>query len=541
MFRIDSQNNGKFAGRLQRLKVRSFLILAVTILATTPVFGADGHAESLSPLWILPFAGILLCIAVVPMVNAHFWEHNLWWVSLGVFALPMSLALVFVMGEALRHLAFEKALEYVSFIMLLASLFIISGGILVRGNMHGTPATNARFLLVGSLIASLVGTTGASMLLIRPMLRANMPRQRKAHVVVFFIFLVSNLGGLLTPLGDPPLFLGYLQGVPFEWTLRLFPQWLFATGIVLIIFYAYDVYLFRKEDPELFQHPGVTLMAEIEKLGDDVDRQVEKLDVMRFRREHKIPLKVVIDAREAFQRVRAGLDYLGNFAPREGIRIVGQSNLLLLVGVVATIYGQGYLTRELDWWPHFGPQEAAMGLLAALSLAITPFGGEVRRENAFTFAPIKEVAFLFAGIFATMIPALYILQQQGAALGVREPWQFFWASGVLSSFLDNAPTYLTFLSVGKGVALQLGLSNDLGFVLSDGQFVTRKTLEAISCGSVFMGANTYIGNGPNFMVRAIAEEEGVTMPSFFGYMAYSGAVLIPVFILTTFLFFVSWN
>ncbi|HOD16002.1 MAG TPA: sodium:proton antiporter [Spirochaetota bacterium] len=442
------------------------------LMANEKAAEAAAAPPDISVFWVLPFIGILLCIAIIPLINAHFWEKNLWWISLGVFCVPMAVIFTVFMGEQLRELSFEKALDYVSFIILLASLFVISGGILIKGSLAGTPKVNAIFLLIGSLIASFIGTTGASMLLVRPLIRANKDRVRKSHVIIFFIFLVSNIGGSLTPLGDPPLFLGYLQGVPFEWTFRLIPQWAIACAIVLVIFFIFDTIMYRKEN---------------------------------------------LPAQQAVSGEKFGIE--------------GKINLVLITGVVLIVFFQGLLIKQVSWWPRFGPQEGGMALLLILSLILTPYKSDLRQRNGFTFAPIKEVAYLFAGIFAAMIPALYILEHKGAALGITQPWQFFWAAGSLSSFLDNAPTYLTFLSLAKG----LNLSRDI--ILNDGGHVSTMVLTAISCGAVFMGANSYIGNGPNFMVKSIAEEQGVKMPSFFGYMVYSIAILIPTFILITFIFF----
>ena len=508
---------------------------------------ANSSPAEISILWVLPFVGILLCIAIIPLINAHFWEKNLWWISLGVFCIPMAVIFSVFMGEQLRHMTFEKALEYLSFITLLASLFTISGGILIKGKLKGSPIVNTVFLLIGSVIASIVGTTGASMLLVRPLIRANSGRTSKAHVIIFFIFLVSNIGGLLTPLGDPPLFLGYLQGVPFLWTLRLFPQWAITSAIVLAVFFVFDLYKFRKEK-------GLMTDAPIEEYDDDdagtpsyedikrdLDNSLDLLDLNTMTETKRINKRVIVSARDYIKSALKKIDWLrlgGRDADDVGkgkLRIEGKLNLILLAGVVACIFGQGVMIKQFPGsWPHFGPQEGGMLLLTALSLLITPPKSELRTQNGFTFGPIKEVAYLFAGIFAAMIPALYILEHKGSALGIIEPWQFFWATGSLSSFLDNAPTYLTFLSVAKG----LNLPNDLGFVLNDGKGLSTAVLSAISCGAVFMGANSYIGNGPNFMVRSIAEENGIKMPSFFGYMVYSMLVLIPTFILITFIFFV---
>ncbi|HOT44162.1 MAG TPA: sodium:proton antiporter [Spirochaetota bacterium] len=453
----------------------SVLIVVSSIELLAKEQAAAEAAQDISVFWVLPFIGILLCIAIIPLINAHFWERNLWWISLGVFCVPMAVIFTVFMGEKLRELSIEKALDYVSFIILLASLFVISGGILIKGSLSGTPKVNTIFILIGSVIASFIGTTGASMLLVRPLIRANKDRLRKAHVIIFFIFIVSNIGGSLTPLGDPPLFLGYLQGVPFEWTFRLAPQWAIACLIVLIVFFFMDTYMYRKEPPVAFTGSGI--------------------DTERF-----------------------GID--------------GKINLILLGGVVVIVFLQGLLVKQVSWWPRFGFQETGMAILLGVSLLLTPYKSDLRQQNGFTFGPIKEVALLFAGIFAAMIPALYILEHKGASLGITQPWQFFWATGSLSSFLDNAPTYLTFLSLAKG----LNLSRDI--ILNDGGHVSNAVLTAISCGAVFMGANSYIGNGPNFMVKSIAEEQGIKMPSFFGYMAYSTAILIPTFILITFIFFI---
>jgi Na+/H+ antiporter NhaD/arsenite permease-like protein len=404
-------------------------------------------------VWALPFALMLLSIAVLPLATPRFWESNLR--KLGVAAVLAAPVLVLYLRT--HHTALvETAHDYVSFIVLLGGLFVISGGILMEGDLEATPRTNAAFLGLGALLASFVGTTGASMLLIRPLLQTNRERKRVAHTVVFFIFLVSNIGGCLTPLGDPPLFLGYLEGVPFLWTLRLFLPWAATVALVLAIYVVWD------------------------------------------RREH---------AREA----RADLHR--DFYEVRPLRIAGKGNLVLLAGVLLAV---AFL--HAPW------REAAIVALSLASLAFTD--RELRRANRFSFGPILEVAALFAGIFVTMLPALDLLRARGAGLGVREPWQFFWAAGALSSFLDNAPTYLTFLALAQGLGLDPQVAG-----------VPETILKAISLGAVFMGANTYIGNGPNFMVRAIAEERGVRMPSFGGYMLYSGAVLLPVFALVTLVFF----
>jgi Na+/H+ antiporter NhaD/arsenite permease-like protein len=434
------------------------------------------------PAWTaLPFVGLLLAIAVLPLAVPRFWEsHRSKALVAALFSAPVVLELVGVHGREGAQLLVDKAAEFTSFILLLGSLFAITGGIVVRGSLSGTPLLNTALLGLGALLASVIGTTGASVLLVRPLLRANAPRVRKAHVVVFFIFVVSNCGGLLTPLGDPPLFLGFLKGVPFAWTLRLGPPWLLVNGLLLVIFNLWDQQVFDREEAE---RPG---------------SQLE--EVMRH----------------------------------EPLRVEGLHNLGFLAAIVAVIFaaGQGLATGGGPW--PFGVQEASMLAIAAVSYAATP--AALRRANAFGFGPIVEVAVLFAGIFVTMAPALLLLNAHAAGFGIREPWHFFWASGALSSFLDNAPTYLTFAATAcglHGVALE---GRYLAELLARGPGAEH-LLAAISCGAVMMGANSYIGNGPNFMVKAIAEENGVAMPSFGRYMLYSGGVLIPIFVVVTFVFF----
>lgn len=489
----------------------------------------------LSPLWIMPFVLVLSSIAIIPLINSHFWEKSLWWISLLVFTAPMMVVLMFFLGEEIRHLTFEKMEEYTSFILLLATLYIISGGIFVSGTLTGSPSQNTLFFFTGSFLASLIGTTGASMLLIRPLIRANKWRKRKNYIIVFFIFLVSNVGGILTPLGDPPLFLGYLQGVPFEWTLQLFPQWAITAGILLVVYYFLDLSIYKKEIKELPAVESEKEKSPIRKIKQELDDLLEKLDVDAILSEKRIRLSLIKKIRETLSFASLELEKVSATSLNEPLQFMGKQNFFLLTGVVLVIYMQGNLRQRFpNFWPVFGPQEVMLFLLALLSLYVTPLKSKIRIENDFNFGPIKEVALLFAAIFSTMVPALYILEHHGSSLGIKENWQFFWASGILSSFLDNAPTYLTFLSLGKS----LGLPNDLGFVLRDGGNVTTGILTAISTGSVFMGANTYIGNGPNFMVRSIAESQGIRMPSFFGYMVYSIIFLFPIYILLTFLFFI---
>ena len=403
--------------------------------------------------WIAPFATMLLAIALLPLLAPAFWESNGRKLAVGAaLGLPVLVLYALHHPAALRH----TTEDYLSFMALLGSLFVISGGVLVTGDIEARPAVNTALLAVGAVLASLIGTTGASVLLIRPLLATNQERRHVAHTVVFFIFVVANIGGCLTPLGDPPLFLGYLLGVPFAWTLRLAPHWLLANGIVLTIYYVWD--------------------------------------------------------RRAYAREDAAAIALDRTAVRP-IQVSGKRNVVFLLAVVASVA-----------WLHAPYREIAMLAVSLLSLAMT--SRAVHEANRFTFHAIAEVAALFAGIFLTMLPALDILHAHGRALGLRQPWQFFWGTGLLSSFLDNAPTYLTFLAIAQSLGLPAQVAG-----------VTHEVLAAISTGAVFMGANTYIGNGPNFMVRAIAEERGIKMPSFGGYMLYSGAVLLPVFGIVTLVFF----
>jgi Na+/H+ antiporter NhaD/arsenite permease-like protein len=403
--------------------------------------------------WIVPFVLILLAIAVFPLAAPAFWSSNARKLAVGLgLGLPVLVLYARHHPAALRH----AGEDYVSFIVLLGSLFVISGGVLVTGDIEARPGVNAALLAVGAVLASLIGTTGASVLLIRPLLATNQERRRVAHTVVFFIFMVSNIGGCLTPLGDPPLFLGYLAGVPFAWTLRLLPHWLLANALVLAAYYVWERREYAREAPA------------------------------------------------ALLRDRGQI---------EPLRVLGTRNVGLLAVVVASV---AFLPAPF--------REIAMIGASGLSWVVTP--KRIREANRFTFHPLTEVATLFLGIFLTMLPALDILRARGPALGLVQPWQFFWATGLLSSFLDNAPTYLTMLAVGQSLGLPAEVVG-----------VTHELLTAISIGAVFMGANTYIGNGPNFMVKAIAEERGVAMPSFGGYMLYSGAVLLPVFGVVTLVFF----
>jgi Na+/H+ antiporter NhaD/arsenite permease-like protein len=403
-------------------------------------------------MWhLVPFITLLLAIALGPLWAPHWWEQNRnKFIVTAALMVPIVLMYLRRAPTSLTH----TALDYVAFIIPLAALFVVSGGIRVTGNLVATPRTNTAFLATGALLASVIGTTGASMLLVRPLLQANRERTRVSHTFVFFIFLVSNIGGMLTPLGDPPLFLGYLAGVPFTWTLRLWPIWLLLVVALLAIYFVFDTRQCARESAA-----------------------VRALD-----RAHAEPL-----------------------------RLEGSANILGLVAIIAAV-----AVLPSPW------REGVIGIATLVSWVMAK---NVREANRFSTVPILEVAILFLGIFVTMMPALEMVRQHGAQLGVREPWQFFWTAGLLSSVLDNAPTYATFLTLAQQLSLPAEVVG-----------VPHRILIALSVGAVAMGANTYIGNAPNFMVRAIAENSGVRMPGFFGYIAWSAAILFPLYVLITFVF-----
>ncbi|HEY3245734.1 MAG TPA: sodium:proton antiporter [Phycisphaerae bacterium] len=478
----------KHSGRLGALFwlgiLASAAILTALIVRAFVLGAAAEHRTQASdrPLWsIIPFAGILLGIALLPLVprTQHWWEHNR---NKLVVALTVASAMLLyylwadgVSGAiAVLHRAVLD--EYVPFMMLLFSLYVISGGISLRGDLPAHPATNTAFLAAGSLIASVVGTTGASMLLIRPLLQTNSERRHVSHTVIFFIFLVSNVGGCLLPIGDPPLFLGYLKGVPFTWTLGLWKEWAFCTAILLAIYYLWDLRAYRTEAP----------------------RDISRDEAVR------VPLVL-----------RGKINFIWLAGVVLCVAFVDPHNPLPLVGRKPPL-----LTREVFMLAFVG-----------LSLITTPAG--VRAANRFNYVAILEVAALFIGIFIAMQAPIEILNARGPELGLKHPWQFFWATGILSSFLDNAPTYVVFFETADALTHAPGPGV---MQLLAGQFIREDLLVAISLGAVFMGANSYIGNGPNFMVKSIAEQAGVRMPSFFGYMLYSSFILLPVFVLVTLLF-----
>ena len=463
-----------------------FLTGAFLCLAALPAEAGGLDGRTLGLAWTIPFAGILLSIAILPQIAHRVWEEHIWAISIG-WALLALVPLAIVQGggvvaDAALHVALA---EYLPFVLLLGALYTIAGGLVVTGNLHGSPAVNTGILAFGTVLASLIGTTGASMVLVRPLIRANDGRRHNVHVVVFFIFLVSNIGGSLTPLGDPPLFLGFLRGVSFFWTTTaLLAETAFVVAILLALFYGLDRFVYARDD----RRPPIT-----------------------------------------------------DPTPDSRLRLRGSVNLWLLAILIGAIVLSGL------WRPAISVRvgstvlelqnlvrDGAMIALAALSWALTPKAN--RRANDFGWAPIREVAAIFAGIFLCLVPVAAILAaaQEGAFApllglvsrpdGTPIPAAYFWLTGILSSFLDNAPTYVVFFELAGGDSARL-----MG-PLAD-------TLVAISCGAVFMGAVSYIGNAPNFMVYAIARAQGVRMPSFFGYLVWSGAILVPVFGLVTIVFF----
>lgn len=444
------------------------------------------------PAWLcIPFAGLLLCIAVLPLVKGEWWEKNQPLV-VAVCSLLFIIPFAVLNGPAA---SVETVLEcvlndYLTFIVLLFGLFCVAGNITLEGDFAGSPRINVALLGFGTLLASVIGTTGASMLLVRPVLKMNSWRRRKRHIMVFFIFLVSNMGGCLTPIGDPPLLMGFMRGVPFFWSLHLLPMLLFNMAILLFAFYHLDKWAYRRDIAE-------GRKPDISKPGTEF-----RIDGL-----HNIVFLLMIVGAVILSGVLPGMpafqDGAGNV---KGIHIFGEVTLSFPALI-----------------------EIAVILLAAwLSFRTTK--QEIRRRNHFTWGAIKEVAVLFIGIFITMQPALMLLKSVGPELGLTQPFQLFWATGALSSFLDNTPTYLVFLTTAGTLGITSGIATSLGTV-------PAKLLSAISCGAVFMGANTYIGNAPNFMVKSISDENGVNMPSFFGYMLCSLAFLVPVFIIDTFVFF----
>lgn len=479
-------------------------ILSAAAFATAEVAAASQaatHKYTVSGYMTLPFVALLLAIAVMPFVNKHFWERNYHWVSYGLGA---AVVIYYVYYLSATHKVLETAFEYVSFICLIGSLFVVTGGIVIKLKNEGEPLINAAILFIGSVLANLLGTTGASMLLIRPFLRINRHRMRP-YLVVFFIFTVSNIGGALTPIGDPPLFLGYLKGVPFFWVIEhVIHMWGLAVLLVLGTFLMFDSYYYSRDK-----------VAKLEmKLASEREKDAQGAP-SPARSETAAPERPEAVAGERKQKKsgrhkkhRANEEVLG-YSEDESLmfKIYGFTNFIFLFLILVAVF----LPAPI--------REIIMAACAIAAYRTTP--RKNHEENGFNFDPIKEVAILFSGIFATMMPALDWLEANSAALGITTPGHFYWGSGVLSSFLDNAPTYLNFLSAAiglKGASVAELLANQPQYII------------AISLGSVFFGANTYIGNGPNFMVKSIAEQQGVETPSFFGYIFnYSLPILIPIF------------
>ena len=423
---------------------------------------------------LIPFVIMLLCIAVGPLVAEHWWENNRNKLIVSLI-LGIPTAIWLCLNGLSDDLIHQMGFDYVPFIILLTALFTVTGGIHIGGNLAAKPIVNTAFLGIGYLLASIMGTTGAAMLLIRPLIETNQERKHKVHTILFFIAAVANCGGLLTPLGDPPLFLLYLKGAEFTWFMGMLPEWAFAGALLLLVYFIVDTVMYKKEDA-----------ADIAK--DNTEKA--------------------------------------------SIKITGNINFLYLIGVVCAVafINPGTIPAMGD---HHAPiyvrllREIVLVILILASWFTTK--QQIRKENNYSWGPIIEVAVLFVGIFATMTPALRFLEANAGNLGITEPWQFVYATGALSSFLDNAPTALAFHSVAGGLPVAEGVSIVAG--------IDELLLKAISIGAVFFGAMTYIGNGPNFMVKAIAEQNKIKMPSFFGYMfKFSLIVLLPIYIITQLIF-----
>ena len=453
---------------------------AFLLFSPLHVFAADGALSDTAlgttlPLWsCIPFAGMLLSIAIFPLIKEEWWEkHKPWVVAFWSLLFLIPFAVIFGGHIALEHLIEVTLGDYLTFIVLLFGLFCVAGNISLQGDLTGNPKVNVVLLLIGTLLSSWIGTTGASMLMIRPIIRANKWRQRKVQIMVFFIFLISNIGGCLTPVGDPPLLMGFMNGVGFFWSLNLLPVMLLNVLILLTLFFLIDTKAYKKDIADGFKP----------------------------------------EIRPESERVKLHLD--------------GAHNIAFML-IIVPVFSEG-LTIMGVTLSYASIIEIIM-ILASAYLSFKTTKKEIRDSNHFTWDAIEEVAILFIGIFITMVPALLILKARGADLGLTQPWQFFWITGALSSFLDNTPTYLVFFTT----AASLGFSSGVQTLTS---FIPKVVLMAISCGAVFMGANTYIGNAPNFMVRSIAEENGIKMPSFFGYMFWSLSCLIPVFLIDMLIFF----
>lgn len=470
------------------MKIKSILLISVLFSSIYPATG--GLGENLPLYSILPFLGILLSIAIIPLLAPIFWHHNFGKIS-AFWALSLVIPSLFLLGlhETFHQLIHVLLLEYLPFIILLLSLFTISGGIRLKGTLVGTPLINTLLIFIGTALASWMGTTGAAMVLIRPILRANKYRHYNVHTVIFFIILVANIGGSLTPLGDPPLFLGFLNGIDFFWITKImFLPMICASFMLLIAYFIVDSYFYKKE-----KH----IVTEL--------------------------------------------------ACKEKIAVDGKINIIFILGVIISVLLSGLWKPDFSIPEIFGIQlefqnitrDILLLILAILSWVYT--SDRIRDENGYTWFPILEVAKLFAGIFITIIPAIMILkagtkgklnfliEMLNTSDGQPINTMYFWLTGLLSSILDNAPTYLVFFNIAGINDSNIPISDYLMHVIPD-------TLFAISMGAVFMGALTYIGNAPNFMVKSIAEENNISMPSFFGYILWSLIILIPVFIIINIIF-----
>lgn len=478
-------------------KISIFLWSIVLAISACPMItmaaeaSADTSTNTISAAFCIPFAGLLLCIAVMPLIKPEWWESHQAWAVIGwsiLFIVPFA---IYAGVPETAETVLECIIgDYLTFIVLLFGLFCVAGNITLDGNLAGSPWVNVILLAIGTLLSSTIGTTGASMLMVRPVIKMNSWRKRKSQIMIFFIFLISNMGGCLTPIGDPPLLMGFMRGVPFFWSLNLFHILAFNMFVLLVIFYFIDRRNYRKDIAE-GAHPDIS------KPGVR----------MKLKGLHNIIFLVMIVVAVILSGTLPGMpmfqDAAGNVI---GIPIFGDVRLTLPAIIEIVI------------------------ILLAAFLSFKTTDSKIRTENHFTWGAIKEVAVLFIGIFITMQPALMLLKALGPQLGITQPFQMFWTTGMLSSFLDNTPTYLVFLTTAGTLSYTQGILTTVGMI-------STNVLIAISCGAVFMGANTYIGNAPNFMVKSISDENGVRMPSFFGYMGWSFGILVPVFILDTLVFF----
>lgn len=477
---------------LKFLGIVSFCFLSMPSSVLAAEHSVENMGDILSLWSCIPFAGILLCIAILPLVKPRWWDaHKPLIVTFWSLLFVIPFALAFGVENAVTIVLECIINDYLTFIVLLFGLFCVAGNITLEGDLAGSPRVNVVLLLIGTLLSSWIGTTGASMLLIRPVIKSNAWRKRKRQIMIFFIFLISNIGGCLTPVGDPPLLMGFMRGVPFFWSLKLFSVMIVNVVILLVVFYVLDKREYRKDIAE--------------GMKPDISNPRTHISVKGI---HNLLFLVMI----------VGAVVLSGVLPR----------LPLFHDANGVAYGLHIMKDVVITFPEI--IEIAIILFAAL-LSFKTTDRSIRMANHFTWGAIQEVAVLFIGIFITMQPALMILKANGASLGLDQPYQLFWATGALSSFLDNTPTYLVFLTTAGALNMTNGVATTVGII-------PVQILMAISCGAVFMGANTYIGNAPNFMVKSISDENGIRMPSFFGYMLWSLCFLIPVFIIDMIIFFI---